>query len=69
MSHPVNDMIVDQVIDDVANMSDGAGSGELLKAGKGTQFLVGPLADMDRARDVLMELKLDESMSRPGPHG
>ena len=57
MSHPVNDMIIDSIIDDVANMSDIDVSDAILKAGVGTQFLVGPLADMDKARDVLMDLK------------
>ena len=59
MSHPVNDMIIDSIIDDVANMSDIDVSDAILKAGVGTQFLVGPLADMDKARDVLMDLKFN----------
>ena len=58
MSHPINDMIIDSIIDDVANMSDIDVSDAILKAGKGTQFLVGPLADMDKARDTLMDLRL-----------
>ena len=57
MSHPIKDMIIDSIIDDVANMSDIDVSDAILKAGVGTQFLVGPLADMDKARDVLMDLK------------
>ena len=47
-----------KTIDDVANMSDIDVSDAILKAGKGTQFLVGPLADMDKARDTLMDLRL-----------
>ena len=69
MSHWVNDRIADDAIDTVANMSDNQVSQRLLKVGKGTQFLVGPLADMDKARDVLIDLVFDDLMSRPGPHG
>ena len=69
MSHWVNDRIADNAIDTVANMSDNQVSQILLKVGKGTQFLVGPLADMDKARDILIDLVFDDLMSIPGPHG
>ena len=62
MSHWSTDLIADRIIDDVADMSDDQVSQRLLKAGKGTQFLVGPLADMDKARDTLMDILFDQAM-------
>ena len=62
MSHWSTDIIADRIIDDVADMSDDQVSQRLLKAGKGTQFLVGPLADMDKARDTLMDLMWDDAL-------
>tara|TARA_B100000287_G_scaffold168635_2_gene159130 strand:+ start:2785 stop:2979 length:195 start_codon:yes stop_codon:yes gene_type:complete len=62
MSHWSTDLIADRIIDDVADMSDDQVSQMLLKAGKGTQFLVGPLADMDKARDTLMDLMWDDAL-------
>lgn len=62
MSHWSTDLIADRIIDDVADMSDDQVSQRLLKAGKGTQFLVGPLADMDKARDTLMDLMWDDAL-------
>ena len=77
MSHPVNDMIVDQAIDEavskVQNMSFVAVKDALLQRGRGTQFLAGPLEDQDKARDALIDLLAEDffqdAMERPGPHG
>ena len=77
MSHFSTDLIADQAIDDavaqVGSMAFSAVSRALIQRGKGTQFLVGPLADMDKARDALIDLLADDlfqkAMDRPGPHG
>ena len=77
MSHQVNDQIADRAIDlacaKVADMAFSAVSRQLIQRGKGTQFLVGPLADQDKARDALIDLLADDLfqdlMDRPGPHG
>ncbi len=69
MSHFSTDLIADQAIDQVSNMPFSAVSRALLQRGKGTQFLVGPLADKDKARDVLIDLVFQDLMDRPGPHG
>ena len=77
MSHPVNDMIIDQAIDEavskVSKMAFSAVSRQLLQRGEGTQFLAGPLADQDKARDALLDLLAEDffqdAMERPGPHG
>ena len=68
MSHFSKDLIADQVIDQVSNMPIAEVAQALLKAGKGTQFLVGPLADHDKARDQLIDIMFEEAMERPGPH-
>ena len=77
MSHPVNDMIVDQAKDEalskVSKMAFSAVSKQLLQRGQGTQFLAGPLEDQDKARDALIDLLAEDffqdAMDRPGPHG
>ena len=77
MSHPVNDMIVDQAIDEavskVSKMAFSAVSRQLLQRGEGTQFLAGPQEDQDKARDALIDLLAEDffqdAMERPGPHG
>ena len=77
MSHIVNDQIADRAIDDacdkVSKMAFSAVSRALIQRGKGTQFLVGPLADQDKARDALIEILADDlfqqAMDRPGPAG
>ena len=55
------------------SMAFSAVSRQLIMRGKGTQFLVGPLADQDKARDALIDLIADDIfndlMDRPGPHG
>lgn len=77
MSHFSTDLIADQAMDDavaqVDAMAFSAVSRQLIQRGKGTQFLVGPLADKDKARDALIDLIADQLfqqlMDRPGPHG
>jgi len=77
MSHFSTDLIADRAIDDacarVADMAFSAVSRQLIQRGKGTQFLVGPLADKNKARDALIDLLADDlfqqAMDRPGPHG
>ena len=77
MSHFSTDQIADRAIDDacakVDSMAFSAVSRQLIQRGKGTQFLVGPLADQDKARDALIDLIADDVfndlMDRPGPHG
>ena len=77
MSPPVTDMIVDQAIDEaidtVSKMAFSAVSRQLIQRGKGTQFLVGPQQDQDKARDALIDLIAEDffqdAMERPGPHG
>jgi len=69
MSHFSTDIIADQAIDTVANMPFKDVSKALLKAGKGTQFLAGPLQNQDKARDVLIDIVFQDLMDRPGPHG
>ncbi len=77
MSHIVNDQIADRAIDDacdkVSKMAFSAVSRALIQRGKGTQFLVGPLADQNKARDALIDILADDlfqqAMDRPGPAG
>ena len=77
MSHFSTDLIADQAMDDavaqVDAMAFSAVSRALIPRGKGTQFLGGPLADKDKARDALIDLLADQLfqqlMDRPGPHG
>ena len=64
MSHPVNDMIVDQVIDQVASLQDHQVNGALIARG-----IPGFLIVDDGVRDKLADLLLLEAMERPGPHG
>lgn len=64
MSHPVNDMIVDQVIDQVASLQDHQVNDALIARGVPGQFIVD-----DGVRDQLADLLLQEAMERPGPHG
>ena len=64
MSHFSKDIIVDNAIDHVANMSDIDVNKALFDAGK----RVLP-ADMDAKRDILIDIVFDDMMDRPGPHG
>ena len=62
MSHPVNDMIVDQVIDQVASLQDHQVNDALMARGGPGQFIVD-----DGVRDQLADLLLQVAMERPGP--
>ena len=64
MNHPVNDMIADQVIDQVASLQDHQVNSELMRLGVPGQFVV-----TDEMRDQLADLLFQEAMERPGPHG
>ena len=64
MSHFSTDIIADNAIDHVANMSDNDVNKALFDAGK----KVLP-ADMDAKRDILIDIVFDDLMDRPGPHG
>ena len=63
MSHFSTDIIADNAIDHVANMSDNDVNKALFDAGK----KVLP-ADMDAKRDILIDIVFDDLMDRPGPH-
>ena len=64
MSHFSTDIIADNAIDHVANMSDNDVNKALFDAGK----KVLP-ADMDAKRDILIDIVFDDLMDSPGPHG
>tara|TARA_Y100000356_G_C11115492_1_gene211934 strand:+ start:321 stop:551 length:231 start_codon:yes stop_codon:yes gene_type:complete len=64
MSHFSTDLIADQAIDTVANMSDHDVKKALFNAGK----RVLP-KDMDAKRDILVDIVFGDLMDRPGPHG
>lgn len=64
MSHPVNDMIADQVIDQVESLKDHQVNLELMRFGQAGQFIV-----TDEMRDRLADLLFQEAIERPGPHG
>ena len=64
MSHPVNDMIADQVIDQVAELHDHQVNDALMERGIPGEFVV-----TEGMRDKLADLLLQEAMERPGPHG
>lgn len=64
MSHFSTDIIADQAIDTVANMSDHDVKKALFDAGK----RVLP-TDMDAKRDILLDIVFDKLISVPGPHG
>ena len=62
MSHPVNDQIIDSVIDFVAEKSDGQVWKELKK-----RKII--LHQSEDPRDILMDAIADEMFERPGPCG
>lgn len=64
MSHWSNDVIADNAIDQVSDMSDNDVNKALFDAGK----RVLP-ANMDAKRDILIDIVFDQLMDRPGPHG
>ena len=64
MSHFSKDIIADNAIDHVANMSDKDVLKALFDAGK----RVLP-ADMDAKRDILIDIAFADMWDRPGPCG
>ena len=75
MSHEVNDMIVDRVIMEVSELSRVEVFKELL-AHKELDELFQAFnangtieSDEDIARDLLIDIKFNQEMERPGPHG
>ena len=74
MSHPINDMIVDNAIDTVAAMSDTKVIKNLVDRGilvdKPTSFRKWFYGrSIEDLRDMLTDMVCDDLMSRPGPHG
>ena len=67
MSHWSKDIIADNAIDHVANMSDRDVLNALATAGK--VDVIRSTTDMDTKRDVLIDMVFDDMMDRPGPYG
>ena len=65
MSHPVNDQIVDNAIDTVADMNDARVVANLVERG----VVINEYLDSDTLRDMLTDMVCDDLMARPGPHG
>ena len=78
MSNQVNDQIADRVIDEVSELSRVEVFKELYKQpGIDSEFMLNALesvsdsieSDEEIARDLLIEIKFNQEMERPGPHG
>lgn len=78
MSNQVNDQIADRVIMEVSELSRVEVFKELFKQPHiDSEFMFNALesvsdsieSDEDIARDLLIEIKFNEAMERPGPHG
>ena len=76
MSNQVNDQIADRVIDEVSELSRVEVFKELYGAGLSSNELFQAFnengtieSDEDIARDLLIEIKFNQEMERPGPHG
>ena len=78
MSNQVNDQIADRVIDEVSELSRVEVFKELFKQpGIDSDFMFNALesvsdsieSDEEIARDLLIEIKFNHAMERPGPHG
>tara|TARA_X000000368_G_C22710756_1_gene570941 strand:+ start:27 stop:239 length:213 start_codon:yes stop_codon:yes gene_type:complete len=70
MSHFSNDIIVDNIISDVADMDKVAVMNSLSPANlKKVAAFVGGGCIVDFARDVLMDQMFDDAVNMPGPHG
>ena len=78
MSNQVNDQIADRVIDEVSELSRVEVFKELYKQpGIDSEFMLNALesvsdsieSDEEIARDLLIEIKFNQAMERPGPHG
>lgn len=75
MSNQVNDQIADRVIDEVSELSRVEVFKELLVHKELDELFQAFNAngtiesDEDIARDLLIEIKFNQEMERPGPHG
>ena len=78
MSNQVNDQIADRVIMEVSELSRVEVFKELFKQPHiDSDFMFNALesvsdsieSDEEIARDLLIEIKFNEAMERPGPHG
>ena len=68
MSHFSIDIIADEAIDNVCNMSDSAVN-DMLKDVPPSIAIVPGDADMDKKRDILIDIVFQRLIERPGPHG
>ena len=68
MSHFSIDIIADQAIDTVCDMSDHA-INYMLKDVPSSIAIVPGDADMDKKRDILIDIVFQRLLDRPGPHG
>ena len=68
MSHFSIDIIADQAIDTVCDMSDQA-INDMLKDVPSSIAIVQGDADMDKKRDILIDIVFQRLLDRPGPHG
>ena len=68
MSHFSIDIIADQAIDTVCDMSDQA-INDMLKDVPSSIAIVPGDADMDKKRDILIDIVFQRLIERPGPHG
>ena len=68
MSHISIDIIADQAIDTVCDMSDQA-INDMLKDVPSSIAIVPGDADMDKKRDILIDIVFQRLLDRPGPHG
>ena len=70
MSHFSNDVIVDNIISDVADLNKLQVMNRLSNANlKKVAAYVGGGSIVDYARDVLMDQMFDDAVNMPGPHG
>ena len=68
MSHFSIDIIADQAIDTVCDMSDQA-INDMLNDVPSSIAIVPGDADMDKKRDILIDIVFQRLLDRPGPHG
>ena len=68
MSHFSIAIIADEAIDNVCNMSDSAVN-DMLKDVPPSIAIVPGDADMDKKRDILIDIVFQRLIERPGPHG
>tara|TARA_B100000073_G_C23338414_1_gene413800 strand:- start:302 stop:508 length:207 start_codon:yes stop_codon:yes gene_type:complete len=68
MSHFSIDIIADQAIDTVCDMTD-LQINDMLKDVPASIATVPGDADMDKKRDILIDIVFQRLLERPGPHG